>query len=176
RCATSASTVTAPGFCAVFLAWARPPWRPASRSSSCGYSGTASASPCTWPKTARGLALTRRKTWSAFAPSCGQACKPTPISTGYPRWLTRLPAEGRRLRLPGDGSPTESLSKTKETDETHSPGSTRRRQGHPSHVHLPEIRHSPDLDRRHVACSRQGRHSAGPAGQGGDGVWRAGQR
>ena len=35
------------------------------------------------------------------------------------------------------------------------------RQRHPGQLHLPEVRHSPDLDRRHAARRGQGRHPLG---------------
>ena len=54
-----------------------------------------------------------------------------------------------------------------------SSGRTRRRQGNASGVHLPEIRHSADLDRRHAARRGEGRHAAGTGRQAGDGRRRA---
>ena len=48
--------------------------------------------------------------------------------------------------------------------ETDSVGRPRRGQRHASGLHLPEVRHPADLDRRHAARRRQGRHAAGPAG------------
>ena len=85
RCATSASTPTAPASCAASRRCRPARWSASSRSSSCACSGTANASRCTSPPARPGRASTRPKTWRAcarIAAADAGPARPSPPAAG----------------------------------------------------------------------------------------------